>query len=50
MQFVGPVQDDWYANLRDINGLKIVSYIPENAYLLWMNSTAKQSVDDWRRT
>lgn len=42
IQFAGPVQDDWLTSLRQKEGLQIVSYFPENAYLIW----ADQSVRD----
>ncbi len=39
IQFVGPVQDDWLSALRAVEGLRIVTYIPENAYLVWADQT-----------
>lgn len=34
VQYPGPIQPGWYADLAG-TGVKIVTYIPENAYLVW---------------
>lgn len=44
VQFIGPVQDDWLAGLRQSEGLQIVTYIPENAYLVWANQSARDEL------
>jgi len=47
VQFVGPVQDDWVKRLKRIEGVKIVDYIPENAYLVWASSSAREEIAKW---
>ncbi len=47
IQFVGPVRDDWISDLRRIEGITIVDYIPENAYLVWVDKTTRESLADW---
>lgn len=47
VQFVGPVQDDWVEGLRRIKRLKIVSHMPENAYLVWADEATRMSVAQW---
>lgn len=44
VQFVGPVQDDWLVELRRIEGVTVVSYIPKNAYLVWTTSEAREAL------
>ncbi len=39
VQFDGPIQHAWYAEMQR-NGLEIVSYIPDYAYLVWGNGLA----------
>ena len=43
VQFVGPVQNDWIAQVRRIEGLQVVTYAPENAYLIWADARARES-------
>ena len=47
VQFVGPVQDDWLEELRRIKGITVVTYIPENAYLIWADQKARESLIEW---
>ena len=47
VQFVGPIRDDWYSNLQDKQGLTIVDYYPENAYLVWADKSARNELTDW---
>jgi subtilisin-like proprotein convertase family protein len=39
IQFAGPVKPEWYASIASA-GLKVVSYIPNNAYLVYGNPRA----------
>ena len=47
VQFVGPVQRDWIDHLRLIEGLTIVTYVPENAYLVWAGQSAREELAAW---
>jgi len=47
VQFVGPAKDDWLAGLRQIEGLLIVTYMPKNAYLIWLNREMRDSLSNW---
>ncbi|MBN2003799.1 MAG: S8 family serine peptidase [Anaerolineae bacterium] len=39
IQFTGPILDEWYAAL-EASGLEVVTYIPDNAYLVWGDGVA----------
>lgn len=39
LQFIGPIQPEWYA-AAESTGARIVTYIPHNAYLLYLDSPA----------
>jgi len=43
VQFPGPIEDSWYAALRDA-GLDVVLYIPDYTYLVWGTETAVQTL------
>lgn len=43
IQFDGPIQPQWVADLEK-SGLRIVNYIPENAYLVYGDAPAVQSM------
>ncbi|HWD91106.1 MAG TPA: S8 family serine peptidase [Verrucomicrobiae bacterium] len=46
VQFAGPVKPEWLAALQR-TGVKIVSYIPENAYLIYGDSAALARMQTW---
>ena len=46
VQFVGPVQPEWYSALEK-TGAQIVTYIPNNAYLVYGEAGAIDRVQDW---
>ena len=37
VQFPGPVKDEWLNELKALGNVKIVTYLPNNAYLLWID-------------
>ena len=39
IQFAGPIQPDWYEALQK-TGVQIVSYVPDNAYLVYGDAAA----------
>ncbi len=39
VQFAGPIRDEWIEGLKQ-TGVKIVNYIPNNAYLVWGNGAS----------
>ncbi|MBS0660447.1 MAG: S8 family serine peptidase [Verrucomicrobia bacterium] len=43
VQFSGPIKQEWVDALK-ADGLRIVTYIPSNAYLVWGNSEALQKM------
>ena len=49
MQFAGPVKPQWLDELKQ-NGVQIVSYIPENAYLVYGDAAALARMQDWAGT
>lgn len=40
VHFVGPVKSEWFKQLQQI-GLEPVIYMPQNAYLVWGNASAR---------
>jgi len=46
LQFAGPVKERWLAGLKQ-NGVQIVSYIPENTYLVYGDAAALVRVQTW---
>ena len=49
VQFAGPVKPEWRAEL-EASGVKIVSYIPQNAFLIYGNATALTRAQSWCAT
>lgn len=43
VQFDGPIQPEWVENLRE-SGLQVVDYIPDNAYLVYGDTSAVPSI------
>lgn len=49
VQFVGPVKPEWRAALEQ-TGARIVSYIPENAFLIYGDAAALGRMQSWAGT
>ena len=49
VQFAGPIKPEWLAALKR-TGASIVSYIPENAYLIYGDSAALARMQTWAGT
>lgn len=49
VQFAGPVKPEWLEELKR-NGVQIVSYIPENTYLIYGDADALARVQSWAGT
>lgn len=43
IQFVGPIRDEWLVELRK-TGIRLVSYIPSNAYLVYGDESAQRQI------
>ncbi|MEK7834477.1 MAG: S8 family serine peptidase, partial [Acidobacteriota bacterium] len=46
IQFAGPIKPDWYAAL-EATGVKIVNYIPNNAYLVYGDQRQLNKLSAW---
>ncbi len=44
VQFKGPIQSEWLAKLRSLRGIKVINYVPNNAYLVWLDQSAEDSL------
>lgn len=44
VQFIGPIKDDWLDAVGK-TGAQLVSYLPENAYVVWGDGTALARLD-----
>ena len=46
IQFAGPIKDEWYDALIK-TGVKVVTYVPSNAYLVYGNARALKSIESF---
>lgn len=46
VQFAGPIKPEW-RELLEQSGAKILSYVPNNAYLVYVNSRALTQIQSW---
>ncbi len=46
IQFAGPIKPEWRAVLEQ-SGAKIISYVPQNAYLVYANEPALTQIQSW---
>jgi len=44
VQFKGPIQPEWLAKLKSVNGVKVINYVPNNAYLVFLDAAAEKEV------
>jgi len=44
VQFKGPIRPDWIGQMKAAGDISIVSYIPNDAYLIWLDSQAEQKL------
>ncbi|HXT12047.1 MAG TPA: S8 family serine peptidase [Candidatus Angelobacter sp.] len=49
VQFAGPIKPSWLADLKR-SGVQVVSYIPENTYLVYGDSAALARLQTWAAT
>lgn len=49
IQFVGPVRGEWSDKLRS-TGAKVVSYMPENAYVVWVGDAGRTAFEAFSRS
>jgi hypothetical protein len=48
VQFKGPIQPEWLAKLKSLNGAKVINYIPNNAYLVFMDAGTENKLEEMR--
>ncbi len=46
VQFVGPIKDAWLDELKAVGDVEIITYVPQNAYLVWADSDAISRIAD----
>ena len=44
IQFAAPVKDEWLEQITSQGNVRILSYIPSNAYLVWVDNTALEGL------
>ena len=49
IQFAGPVQPEWRAELER-SGVRIVAYVPQNAFLVYGDTDSVNQMQTWART
>lgn len=45
VQFVGPVLPQWLKTISNIDGVKVINYIPHNTYLMWMDAQGEAKLN-----
>ncbi len=45
VQFKGPVLPEWLEQVKAAGNVKIVSYVPNNAYVVWLDAKAEKALD-----
>ena len=48
VQFKGPIQPEWLAKLKSLNGAKVINYLPNNAYLIFMDAGTENKLEGMR--
>jgi hypothetical protein len=46
VQFKGPVLPEWLEQLKAAGKVKIVSYVPNNAYVVWLDAKAEKALEN----
>ena len=49
VQFVGPVKGTWLDKLKKL-GIEIVAYVPNNAYVVWLDGGALTQLENLAKT
>ena len=44
VQFKGPVKPQWLEQLQSVGDVKIVSHVPNNAYVVWLDAAAESNL------
>ena len=44
VQFRGPIHSEWLAKLKSVDGARVINYIPNNAYLVWLSQEAEDKL------
>ena len=44
VQFEGPIQPKWLAKLKSLDGARVINYVPNNAYLVWLDQPAEDNL------
>jgi hypothetical protein len=44
VQFRGPVKPQWLQHLQSVGDIKIVRYVPNNAYVVWVDAAAESNL------
>ena len=44
VQFKGPIQPEWLAKLKGLNGARVINYVPNNAYLVRLDQSAEDKL------
>ncbi len=48
VQFKGPIRPQWLAELKGLKGLQIITYVPNNGYLVFMDAPTEKKVQAMR--
>ncbi|MGD0058937.1 MAG: putative Ig domain-containing protein [Verrucomicrobiia bacterium] len=48
VQFKGPIRPQWLAELKGLKGLQIITYVPNNGYLVFMDAQTEKKVQAMR--
>ncbi len=48
IQFVGPIKDEWLSQVKG-TGAKLIHYVANNGYLVWVNENSRNSLNQMAR-
>jgi uncharacterized repeat protein (TIGR01451 family) len=48
VQFKGPIRPQWVVGLKGLNGLQMITYVPNNGYLVFMDAQTEKKVEAMR--
>ncbi len=48
VQFRGPIEPEWMRQIKSMSGLQLISYVPNNAYLVFMDAGTEKKLEPMR--
>jgi uncharacterized repeat protein (TIGR01451 family) len=48
VQFRGPIAPEWMRQIKSVSGVQLISYVPNNAYLVFMDAGTEKNLEQMR--